>query len=62
MKEYFQGLGQCFSSQEHWLLFQKTQIQLPASTWQLTTICNSGSGGLDTLFWPLQEHTGYTDE
>lgn len=37
------------------------QIQLPAYTWQLTTTCNSSSRGFDTLFWPLQEHTWYTD-
>jgi hypothetical protein len=26
--------------QEHWLFFQRTQVQIPAPTWQFTTVCN----------------------
>jgi hypothetical protein len=31
------------------LLFQRTQIQFPAPTWQLTTVCNFSSKGSDSL-------------
>jgi outer membrane biosynthesis protein TonB len=31
------------------LLFQRTWIQFPAPTWQLTTVCNSSSRGSGTL-------------
>lgn len=50
MKEYFQGLGQCFSSQD---------ADSTASIYK--TAYSASSGGLDTLLWPLQEHTWYTD-
>jgi hypothetical protein len=38
----------------HWLracglLFQRTQVQFPAPTWQITTVCSSSSRGSDTL-------------
>jgi hypothetical protein len=26
--------------EEHWLLFQRSWVQIPATTWWLTTICN----------------------
>ena len=41
------------NDQEHWLLFQRTQIPFPKPTQQHTTTCNSGSRGSDTLFWRL---------
>lgn len=28
------GLDRCLSSERHWLFLQKTQVQVPASTWQ----------------------------
>jgi hypothetical protein len=28
------------SGEEHWLLFQRSSVQFPATTWWLTTICN----------------------
>jgi hypothetical protein len=34
---------------EHWLFFQRTQVQFPAPTWRLTTVSNSSSRGSDTL-------------
>jgi hypothetical protein len=37
-----------------WLLFQRTQIQFPVLTWQLTGIHNPNSIGRDLmLLWPL---------
>jgi len=30
---------------------QRTCVQFPASTWQLTTICNSNVRGSSALFW-----------
>ena len=33
--------GPILQWQEHLLLLQRTQIQFPAPTWQLTTVCNS---------------------
>ena len=35
------------------LLFQRTQVQIPAHTWRLTTICNSSPRASDALFWLL---------
>jgi hypothetical protein len=32
-----------------WLLFQRTWVQVPAPTWQLTTVCNSSPKGFGTL-------------
>lgn len=29
-----------------------TQVQFPANTWWLTTVCNPSSGVTDALFWP----------
>ena len=29
------------------------EVWFPASSWQLTTVCNSSSRGSDALFWPL---------
>lgn len=37
---------------EHLLVLQMTWVRFPAPTRWLTTICNSSSRGLDTLFWP----------
>jgi hypothetical protein len=37
------------SHPEHWLLFQRTQVQIPAPTWQLTTVHSSSSKGSDNL-------------
>jgi hypothetical protein len=34
------------------LLLQRTQVQFPAPTWQLTAICNLSSGE-SIFFWPL---------
>lgn len=35
------GLERWLSCQEHSLLFQRAQVQIPASIWQLTSVCNS---------------------
>lgn len=43
----------CSSSEEHLLLLQKTLALLPASTWSLQSVCDSGSRGSDAPFWPL---------
>ena len=32
----------------------KSQDQFSASTWWLTTVCNSSPRGFDALYWPLQ--------
>jgi hypothetical protein len=40
------------SSLKHWLILQRTWIGFPASTRQLTDICNSMSRGSNPLFWP----------
>jgi hypothetical protein len=34
------------------VLLQKIQVQFPASTWQLTNICNSSSRESEAYFWP----------
>ena len=34
-------LDRWLCSNELWLLFQRTQVQFPAPTWMLTTVCNS---------------------
>ena len=34
---------------EYWLLFQRTEVQFPAPTWQLETVCSYLSRGSDTL-------------
>jgi hypothetical protein len=36
------------------LLFQRIPVQIPASTWQLTAVCNSSSGDSST---PIQTYT-----
>ena len=41
-------------SYEHWLLFRRVQVQLPAPRWWLSTIHNSSPRASGTLFWPLQ--------
>jgi hypothetical protein len=33
-------LERWLSGQEHWLLFWRSCVQFPATTWWLTTICN----------------------
>lgn len=45
------GLETWLSGQEHWLFFQGTRVQFPApaTTWQLTSICNCTSRGFNTL-------------
>ena len=35
-----QELERWLSGEEPWLLFQRTWVQFPATTWWLTTICN----------------------
>ena len=34
------GLERWLSSYEHWVLFWRSWVQIPATTWWLTTICN----------------------
>jgi hypothetical protein len=46
MKKIISNLERWFSGQEHWLLFQRSWVQIPATTWWLTTICNE-------IRWPL---------
>jgi hypothetical protein len=41
------------SGGEHWMLFQRTPVQFPAPTWQLTVNYNSTFRAFDTLFLPL---------
>ena len=36
------------------VFFQRTQVQVPAPTWQLTTAWNSSPRGCNALFCPLQ--------
>lgn len=48
------GLRRWIWSWEHLLLFQRTWIQFPIPTCQLTTAYNPSSRGTDALFWPLQ--------
>lgn len=38
---------------ENRIMLQKTVVQFPTPTWQLTTVCNSSSRWSDTFFWPL---------
>ena len=35
--------------EEQPVLFQRTWVQFPARTWQLTTVCNSSSRASDTF-------------
>jgi hypothetical protein len=46
----FPRLQKWLHGQKHWLLFQRTGIQIPGPTWQLTTVCNSSIRGLNALF------------
>lgn len=41
------------SGQEDWLIFQRTQVQIPAPAWQLTAICITSPWGSNALSWPL---------
>jgi hypothetical protein len=43
------GLERQLSGYEHQLLFQRTLVQVPATTWWITTICNSSSWASDTI-------------
>jgi hypothetical protein len=48
IKEEKMGLERWLISQEHLLLLQMTQVQIPSThIRQLTTLCNSGSRGSD---------------
>ncbi|EDL25760.1 RIKEN cDNA 1110032A03, isoform CRA_a [Mus musculus] len=40
------GLERWLRGQEHWLLLQRTGVQFPVPTGQLTPICHSSSSGL----------------
>jgi hypothetical protein len=40
IKKIIFGLERWLSSWEHWLLFLRSWVQIPGSTWWLTTICN----------------------
>lgn len=53
----------CWLSCEEQLFLQRTWVQVPVFTWQLITIGDSTSRGLDTLFWPpwtLGTHVVYS--
>lgn len=41
------------TSLEHLLLFQRTQVCFPTSTWGLTAVYDSNTRGSDVRFWPL---------
>ena len=43
------GLERWLSSEEDCLLFRRTQVQFPASTWQLTAVLNSRIRGIRCL-------------
>lgn len=45
------GLERLLSGYKHLLLSQRIQAWFPASTWQLTSVCNSNSRGFGALFW-----------
>lgn len=48
------GARKMISSLKHWVLFQRTGVQVPAPTGWLTTICNArarGSEASSGLFW-----------
>ena len=47
------GDGRMVQWSEHLLLFQKIWVQFPASTWELTTICNVSPKGANVLVWLL---------
>lgn len=49
------GLERWFSSKEHWLLYQRTGVQFPASTWQFTIVCNSRSNGSNIFIQAYME-------
>jgi hypothetical protein len=38
---------------EHRLLIQRSWVQIPATTWQLTTIYSCAPKGSDALFWHI---------
>jgi hypothetical protein len=59
----FLGLERCVSSEQPWLLLQKKKIPFPASTGQLTIICNSSPRRPNTLLWlpRKQIHKSSTD-
>ena len=43
------GLERWLRGQEHWLLFWRSLVQFPESTWQFTNVCNCGARWSDTL-------------
>lgn len=51
-----QALERWTRSLEHLLLFQRTLVQFPASTWHLTTACNSSFKGFMLLSSGLCSH------
>lgn len=44
------GLQRCLSGEEHWLLWQGTEVWFPELKWQLITICNSSARGSNDPF------------
>jgi hypothetical protein len=48
-----EGIKKWLNGLEHWLFFQRTQVQFPAPTWQLTTVCFFSSWGPETLIQAL---------
>lgn len=48
------GLQRWLRSKDHWLFSQRTQVQFPALSWQLTTTSNSSSKKSLALLSPLQ--------
>ncbi|CAH6793212.1 unknown_gene_790 [Phodopus roborovskii] len=51
MKIAFLGLERWLRGLEHWLLFERAQVQVqfPVFTWQLMDVCNSSTKGFYTL-------------
>jgi hypothetical protein len=54
VKRSIWGLERWFSDSEHLLLFQKTLVWFPASTWMLATLCNSSSRRSDATSWCMR--------
>lgn len=46
--------GEMTQCKEHSLLLQRTSVQFPAPTQQLTHVCNSSPTGFHPFFWPPQ--------
>lgn len=56
IKKANKGLERWLSDEQHWLLFQRSWVQFPATTLQLTSVCGSDSRGSGTFRQTYKTH------